>query len=107
MFGAIYFGQSYFAGAPTTAVTFTPCGGAAFGVVYFGGYPLCVLVPPVPPVVPPVFPPFVIGGGMMWPRDIKTKFKRRPDEICRDETVPCPEEEIEIVAVLKAWLHLH
>jgi hypothetical protein len=63
MFGAIYFGQTYFAGFPELPQEQSGgnCDGmfgtATFGSPYFGQHIQCVPTPPIPPTPP--YPPVV------------------------------------------------
>lgn len=113
MFGGNYFGQPYFGGAPVYVVTIPvpPCPYGGFGALYFGQYPTCTGPAPTPPI-----PPCPYGGfGAIYfgqyptcpvlpppnPDTDGVSDKRRREF---DEWMVQDEEEMELLAVITAWL---
>lgn len=134
MFGALYFGQTYFSGFPvvitTPVVPTTTCAIPGFGTLYFGQYPVCggTPTPPVggcpypgfgvlyfgqypvcgggfvPPIVPPVQPP--LTGFQRDGRGRHGKLVSRVDlrRLQVEEEAYEEAEEEEIIKILARWL---
>jgi hypothetical protein len=99
MFGAIYFGETYFAGSYSVATT-PPCSANYFGGFYFGQMPVCWFIVPLPaPIVPPVPPPIIVGGGGGGVLDPYFPRHRPLDRAYKES-----EEECELIRVLLEWL---